>query len=444
MTVRDRILLSRAGVSLYCGDAVEVLRGLPAESVQTCITSPPYYGLRDYGTAKWEGGDLECSHRNPTRHQGQGANSQRAGRSNVEEQKGENYRDECPLCGARRANVEIGHEPAPAACIARLIEVFREVRRVLRPDGVLFMVIGDSYARDAGKGQHKPGDSGKQAYVYDNGSGRASATLNLAKHLESESRGSSDGFVGRGDRAPIRVGGDGLKPKDLIGIPHMLAFALRDDGWYWRNEIVWAKPSPLPESVRDRCTRSHEFVMMFSKSARYYWDSAAISEPIATDPRENYPARAKSTTRGTQGGAAARGNDRDKSGGFPPRHYIGGGPVTPQNQPAQAALGRDLAASTLGRQNADGFRNKRDVWWIPAKTSKWGKGLHFAAFPEALVEPMILAGSRPGDVVCDPFMGSGTTGAVAVRLGRRFVGIDLKPEYVDVSARRILAEVSKL
>lgn len=376
MTVRERILLNRVGVSLHCGDAVEVLRGLPAESVQCCVTSPSYYNLRDYGTARWEGGDPECSHQNPTQHQKQGANSQRAGRTNVDEQKNENYRDLCPLCGARRVDGQIGHEPTPTAYISRLVGVFGEVRRVLKSDGTLWVNIGDSYAA----GKAKEGYSGT---------------------------GNDLGFSNRQSTTPS----PGLKAKDLIGIPWMLAFALRGDGWWLRQDIIFAKPNPMPESVQDRCTRSHEYVFLLTKSERYYWDATAISEPIATNPRENYPARAKVTGRGGQGAAAARGNDRDRSGGFPP---------------------------TAGDR-----RNKRDVWWIPTKPTPWSKGLHFAAYPEALVEPMILAGSKPGDVVLDPFCGSGTTPAMAVRLGRGAVAIDLKPEYVDVSACRTLAEASK-
>lgn len=475
MTVRDRILLARAGVSFHCGDALEVLRGMPAESVQCCVTSPPYYGLRDYGMAKWEGGDPECPHHNLTKHQSQGANSQRAGRTNVDEQGGENYRDMCSNCGAKRVGGPtwggspdcdhewsdaswynpnasggrqggaptglegglptgervadykdrtmryesctlcgaqrgaLGHEPTPTAYILRLVEVFREVRRVLHADGTLWVVIGDSYARDAKKGQHKPGDSGKRAYIYDNGRGGANAQVDL-------------GAAG------------GLKPKDLIGIPHMLAFALRDDGWYWRSDIVWAKPNPMPESVADRCTRSHEYVFLLTKFERYYFDSAAISEPIATNPKENYPARAKAAKGGGQAYADAKGGDRSQSGGFPPRCSSGN---------LKRVIDRERGHLGGNIPWEGDRRNKRDVWWIPTKASPWGRGQHFASFPEALVEPMILAGSKPGDTVLDLFMGSGTTGAVAVRLGRRFVGIDLKLEYADIAQRRILAEVCK-
>jgi DNA modification methylase len=376
---------------------------------------------------------------------------------------------DCRKCGAHRIDLQIGHEPTPAAYIARLVEVFREVRRVLRPDGTCWIVVGDSFARDAKKGQHKPGDSGKQAYIYDNGGGRASATLDL--HLQSEARGSSDGFVGRTDRAPIRVGGLGLKPKDLIGIPWLLAFALRDDGWYWRNEIIWAKPNPMPESVRDRCTRSHEVVLLMAKGGSYSYDQDAISEPSVTgDLRRPYTSQGAWELDGRPLGQRHGGELRAVK---PGSYYFDSAaisePATCDRQRGTATYqqvpnGGDNAGLSRRKPRSGNLarvidrerghlggnipwegdrRNKRDVWWIPTRSTKWAKDLHFASFPEALVEPMILAGSGPGDLVLDPFAGSGTTGAVAIRLGRRFIGIDLKPEYISVSQQRILAEVTK-
>ncbi len=346
------------------GDALYWLRGMEDSSVQCCVTSPPYYGLRDYGTATWEGGLPDCDHRKPGERRqpphGDGRVSDSyAGNRVLIPGAGAFYGAVCGKCGARRVDGQLGHEPSPEQYVSRLVEVFREVSRVLKPDGTLWVVIGDSYTRDARKGQHRPGDSGKQAYIYDHGGGRAGAVL---------------------------PGATGLKSKDLIGIPWLLAFALRSDGWYWRSEIIWAKPNPMPESVRDRCTRSHEIVLLMAKGGSYQYDSPAISEPSVTDdprrpctskgaweldgrppsqrhggeprniqpgsyyydsdsiaepcqtgPKENYPARSKSSSRGTQGGAAARGNDRDKSGGFPPREGL--------------------------------TRNKRDVWTIPTRSS---------------------------------------------------------------------------
>ena len=322
---------------LFNGDAETILRERAADGIyQCCVTSPPYFGLRDYGM------------------------------------KG-----------------QVGLEPTPQEYVSRLVSVFREVRRTLVNDGVLWVVIGDSYARAAGKGQHKPGDSGIRR-----GGGRASVQL----HLESESRGSSDGFVGRADRAAMRVSGTGLKPKDLIGIPWMLAFALRGDGWYLRSDIIWSKPNPMPESVTDRCTRSHEYVFMFSKSERYYFDAEAIKESAQERKYSTWDKR------------------KHKE---PIRR---GDPSISKHVTSTATL-----ASGPGK-------NHRDVWTI---TPQPFRGSHFAVFPEALVEPCILAGSQPGDMVLDPFCGSGTVGVVCKRLERIFIGIDLNPEYIEIARNRI-------
>ena len=216
---------------IHNGDALGVLRTLAPESIQCCITSPPYWGLRNYGV---EG--------------------------------------------------QIGLEATPGGYVAKLVEIFREVHRVLRPDGTLWLNLGDSYARDARKGQHKPGDSGKQDYIATNGGGRAAGGFNF----KSETQGSSDGGVGRADRAAVPNGSSGLKPKDLVGIPWMVAFALPADGWWLRSDIIWAKPAPTPESVRDRPTRSHEYIFLLTKSERYYCDMESVKEPaVCTHPSGN-------------------------------------------------------------------------------------------------------------------------------------------------------------
>lgn len=201
--------------TVMVGDCLAALSSMPDCSVNCCVTSPPYYGLRDYGV-----------------------------------------------------DGQIGLEDSPDAYVSRLVEVFREVRRVLTDDGTLWLNIGDSYARDPKKGGSGP--NGKHDNIPDYGN---------ALRIMSEKRGSSDGGVGRGDRAPVRVGGEGLKPKDLIGIPWLLAFALRADGWYLRQDIIWNKPNPMPESVGDRCTKAHEYLFLLSKSDRYFYDSEAIKEP---------------------------------------------------------------------------------------------------------------------------------------------------------------------
>ncbi len=311
------------------GDCRETMRRWAADGVkaQTCVTSPPYFGLRDYG------------------HAGQ-----------------------------------IGLEQTPEQYIAAMVEVFRCVRDVLADDGTLWLNIGDSYARAAEKGGSGPG--GK------NGAYSDSYTL-----AQSAKVGSSDGAVGRAARPGTRAMSNGLKPKDLIGIPWMLAFALRADGWYLRQDIIWHKPNPMPESVRDRCTKAHEYIFLLSKSERYYFDAEAMAEP--SDPKNHRDSRG---IRRTAPGST------DHSGFKDGRHYE--------------------------------TRNRRSVWNVATRPYK---GAHFATFPPALIEPCILAGSRPGDVVLDPFMGSGTTAAVEVQSDRQYIGCELNPAYRELQDERIFA-----
>jgi len=289
------------------GDCRDIMRRWAAFGfkTQTCITSPPYFGLRDYG------------------HPGQ-----------------------------------IGLEPSPAEFVAHLVEVFREVRRVLRDDGTLWLNLGDSYA-GSGKG----------------GGGS----------FESERRGWSK----RNDGAL-----HDLKHKDLIGIPWRVAFALQADGWYLRQDIIWHKPNPMPESVRDRCTKAHEYIFLLSKSERYYFDSEAIKVP------------AKTSSEGNRFGGSKYGDSDD------PKHATKSGNVSKEYDKA----------------------NKRSVWTVPTKPYK---GSHFATFPPDLIEPCILAGSRPGDIVLDPFMGSGTTAQVALQHGRQYLGCELNPKYTELQNERI-------
>lgn len=336
-------------VRIIQGDCRGVLKTLPDESVHCVVTSPPYFGLRDYGV---EG--------------------------------------------------QIGLEPTAGAYVARLVEVFRDVRRVLRDDGTLWLNLGDSYASDAAKGRHKPGGSGKQNYIIERGNGRASVMLNL----RSESQGSSDGFVGRGDSAAVRSGGAGLKPKDLIGIPWRVALALQADGWYLRQDIIWSKPNPMPESVRDRCTKAHEYIFLLAKSERYYFDSTVMKEKSKGDFRAGKSGKWADT-------AEAVGAVYGK------RKVTGN-----QNK---------------GRLNqfSGEFRNRRSVWTV---TTKPFKGAHFATFPPDLVEPCVLAGCPAGGTVLDPFGGAGTTGLVAQRHGRNAILCELNPEYAEMARKRIDAE----
>ncbi len=302
----------------HFGDCLQVLQRMPDGIVNTCVTSPPYFGLRDYG------------------HTGQ-----------------------------------IGLEPTPGEFIAKLVTVFREVRRVLHNNGTLWVNMGDSYAGNHGSGSVSPG--AKQS--------------------------SNSGSLTDAARSPRKIG---LKSKDLIGVPWMLAFALRADGWYLRQDIIWAKPNPMPESVTDRCTKSHEYIFLLSKSPIYYCDMEAVKEAIAESTA--------SDSRLAQEGYDVARPER----GFPGQASRGSGLLVPKGEPTK--------------------RNKRSVWTVSTKPYK---GAHFATFPADLIEPCILAGAPAGGVVLDPFFGSGTTGQVAQALGRKFIGIELNTDYKALQDERL-------
>lgn len=289
-------------IKIMQGDCRDVMKTLPSGSINCCVTSPPYFGLRDYGSED-----------------------------------------------------QIGLEQTPEQYINKLVAVFREVRRVLRDDGTLWVNIGDSYA---GSGKGPAGNLGKS-------------------HNERDMS-----YTHLSGKTP-----DGCKPKDLIGIPWMLAFALRADGWYLRQDIIWAKPNPMPESVRDRCTKSHEYIFLLSKSPKYYFDNEAIKEDAQPD---NY----------------VRNRDDTKLNNCPGRSKMGG-----------------------LKTNKYETRNKRDVWTVATKPYK---GAHFATYPIELIQPCIRAGCPAGGTVLDPFGGSGTTGVAAASEGRNAVLIELNPEYVHL------------
>jgi DNA modification methylase len=414
------------------GDVREKLKTLPDKSVQCCVTSPPYYGLRDYGTAKWEGGsDPDCDHLrvNDTRENVKQVSNHGTNQLG--------YGTVCGKCGAKRTDAQIGLEETPAEYVESMVAVFREVKRVLRDDGTLWLNLGDSYASDT------------------KGSGGPSA-----KQLTNP-----------GSRYESRKFNHGLKAKDLIGIPWRVAFALQEDGWWLRNDIIWHKTNSMPESVTDRCTRGHEYIFMMTKSPRYFFDTDAISEP-----------------------AIYAGDDRGSRGD------------------RRRGTECNSVSGTTGTR-----RNKRTVWSISTQPFK---GAHFATFPIKLIEPCILAGTsergacakcgapwkriitkgapdlehqqacggdengaydgegikdyagagvqNPSEVkarilagmverkttgweptctctdagivpciVLDPFTGSGTTGAVSVMHKRRFVGTELNPKYAAMALKRI-------
>ena len=363
-------------VALHQGDVREVLREMPAESVQCVVTSPPYWGLRDYGTATWDGGDAECNHEPPNDWIAAqfNANSNLAGVSGQSAAAKKQWfaADGSCRCGARRIDRQLGLEPTPEGYVTAMVDVFREVRRVLRDDGTLWLNIGDTYN------------------AYNGGAGPSSS---LSQNQSEQRPRLATGYG---------LQAKSLKPKDLVGIPWMLAFALRADGWWLRQDIIWHKPNPMPESVRDRCTKAHEYVFLMSKNERYLWNRDAMREPAAW---ERWGDQTVAKYEGTETATGWMGSGKHE----------------------------ELTARDT--------RNKRSVWTIP--TAPFPEA-HFATFPPALVEPCILAGSREGDVVLDPFIGSGTTAMVARQLGRRAIGIDLNSEYLAMARRRVGEQLALL
>jgi DNA modification methylase len=349
-------------LTIHQGDCRAVLAGLEAGSVHTVVTSPPYWGLRDYGTASWEGGDAGCDHIGPPLAS---SSSSLAGYTseNVKlRTNGVPYRDRCGKCGAIRIDSQLGLEPTPEEYVANMVAVFREVRRVLRDDGTLWLNLGDSYAQ--GEVRHR---------------NKESASSGLATS------------AGAWSQSVAQVGrklDHGLKPKDLVGIPWRVAFALQADGWYLRSDIIWAKPNPMPESVTDRPTKSHEYLFLLAKSERYYFDADAVRE--------------------------------DGAG----RMDLG-----KMTNPARLNQGGEWTHT----EKSEAGRNIRSVWTIATQPYP---GAHFATFPPKLVEPCILAGCPEGGVVLDVFGGSGTTAMVAQHLGRRAVLIELNPDYIGQQLRR--------
>ena len=345
------------------GDCKETLKQFPRGSAQMCVTSPPYYGLRDYGTATWIGGDPNCNHMRDSK-----VNPDHCitGHKNHDQMSGVGdaiYKTVCPKCGAIRQDSQIGLEETPEEFIQSLVEVFREVRDVLADDGVLWVNIGDSYYN------YRPGTGG------------------LPKQTVSKT---NQDLPEECNRRANKL--DGLKEKDMIGIPWMLAFALRADGWYLRQDIIWHKPNPMPESVRDRCTKAHEYIFLLSKQRKYYYDNEAIKEPVKKD-----------------------WGKRDRTSG---KYHNPGTGLQPHS----------------GLTKSYDRKNKRSVWSI---TNKPYKGAHFAVFPPELIEPCILAGSQEGDIILDPFMGSGTTGMVAKKNFRSYIGCELHEDYASLQTDRI-------
>lgn len=374
------------GQTVYVGDCREVLRLLPDESVNCCVTSPPYWGLRDYQVeaSAW-GGDLECEHEWGDPERTTWANDVKG--PNGGGKNGKSYANMvkvhgqwCGRCGAWLGC--LGLEPSPDLFVDHLTSLMSEVRRVLTPDGTLWLNLGDSYAGSWGA-QGRQGASGQMA------SRSVVSARQIAAHPQRMS--------GTG-RIPASLG---LKPKDLIGVPWRAAFGLQADGWYLRQDIIWHKPNPMPESVTDRCTKAHEYIFLFSRSERYHFNQDAIRQEPS----------------GISGGLCFGGKNKG---------------AALRDQGIRVA-GREFSQEDRDRYMTEGC-NKRSVWTV---TTKPYKAAHFATFPPDLIEPCILAGCPEGGVCLDPFVGSGTTLQVARKNGCRGIGIELNPEYAKLVAKRL-------
>lgn len=385
---------------VYNESCLTGLKKLPADSVDVCVTSPPYFNLRDYGTATWEGGHADCDHLqgNATWVNGK---SKSAGVKQIQRVK-------CTKCGAVRADDQVGLEDSPEEYIATLTAIFEEVRRVLKPEGTLWLNIGDSYATSSKNRTVE--QSTKKSTL---GGGKATQIL----------------------KQKSKVTGD-LKAKDLIGIPWMLAFALRGAGWYLRQDIIWAKRNCMPESVKDRCTKSHEYIFMFSKSEKYYYDQEAIMEPAIWDIDGSGTLSRKARQK-----EGAKSEPQQERAGIRRASLSDARLMDGKNKDKQRGHGPRNAGFNQRWENSEddrGMRNKRDVWFIsPAQFPE----AHFATFPEEIPAICIKAGAPRGGVVLDPFMGAGTTAMVARKLERNFIGFELNAAYIKIMDKRMHKEL---
>ena len=352
------------------GDNRQALKELADASVQTVVTSPPYWGLRDYGTANWTGGDESCEHiKDPSKTKKFGNDEFNKNRPSREATKlpGYYFKDLCELCGATFEDNQIGLEQSPDDFIEQLCVVFDEVWRVLKDDGTIWVNLGDSY----------------------------SAMRDSKASPDSLRTGDGTRVGSAANRNPENLRKAGLKHKDLVGIPWRFAFAMQARGWYLRSDIIWHKPNPMPESVTDRPTKSHEYIFLMTKSPRYYYDHEAIKEDAIWA--------------------------EEKRAGQGRLHYDG-------KRQGEKGTGQENFVSIVDK------KNKRSVWQVNVKGYKEA---HFATYPTELIEPCILAGSKEGDTVLDPFSGSGTTGEVALKHGRHYIGLELNPDYAAISEKRI-------
>lgn len=374
-------MINKTDFNIIVGDCLKSLKRLPSESVQCIITSPPYYGLRDYGTARWEGGDPNCNHYRDSKFSENTSTGHKTMGELGEAVGDAIYKRVCPKCGAIRIDEQIGLEETPEEYVNRLVEVFREAKRVLKNDGTLWLNLGDSYAGGAGRW-------GKENNMSEKESTNKGALLSTPKWERKT-----------------------IKQKDLIGIPWMVAFALRADGWWLRHDIIFSKLNPMPESVKDRCTKSYEYIFLLSKSPKYLFNYEAIQE-VAT----GYDGRKDIVLNGS------------------PKYD--GQNIMPQNNEQSMAKGGHDRWKFKNMQDDGGsvpIRNKRDVWNVATLPYK---GAHFATYPIKLIEPCVLAGSNVGDTILDSFNGSGTTGICALMHDRKYIGLELNPKYVELSYAR--------
>ena len=347
-------------INIKIGDCLEVLKTLPKNHFDTVVTSPPYYGLRDYNTGTWVGGDPNCPHKRLTKISKDTATGHANMYDHGDVVGDAIYRQKCPICGAERQDSQIGLELTPQDYVSRLVEVFRGVRDTLKEDGTVWLNLGDTYHNYRADG------------------------LNVKQTLHKDKHDQPEVSPNRANKI------QGLKEKDLMGIPWRVAFALQEDGWYLRQDIIWHKPNPMPESVKDRCTKAHEYIFLLSKNSHYYFDHEAIQE--------------EATYKDVMRGGSTNRYEQNNFGGDNKMYDT---------------------------------RNKRSVWTVNTKPYKEA---HFAVFPTDLIEPCIKAGCPKDGHVLDPFGGSGTTGLVADRLNRNATIIELNKDYVEIAEDRLMGE----
>lgn len=358
------LLSVRAGINkIYNLDCLEGLKPMLDNSVDCCVTSPPYFGLRDYGT-----------------------------------------------------DAQIGLEETPELYVEKMVQVFTEVKRVLKDEGTLWLNLGDSYAGGGGA------------------SGHTTETKNLGTIT------SNYGAVKSGGKKY------GLKPKDLIGIPWMVAFALRSSGWYLRQDIIWHKPNPMPESVTDRCTKSHEYIFLLSKSQKYYYDHEAIKTQVVDATIQRMAQQIEKQKGSERVPGKTNGNMKAVGPGRKPRKGVdtnGGNQASTKGIPAMALNGNGVTGHSgyfdaEGNLIGNGMANKKSVWTV---TTKPFSEAHFATFPQDLIVDCIKAGCPENGIVLDPFMGAGTTAVVSKKLNRNYVGFELNPDYIKIAEKRLYNEI---